>query len=314
MSKIAITDYFEAPEEEKEILGDLVGMNVNSDTEVLLVWHKKIDYGFIKDLPNLKGVQRYGVGYDNLDLDLLKSKNIIACNVPDYGTDEVSDTTVAMILNIARGVSLYNHNAKKYFNNWQENVDQNIKRNSEIVVGIIGAGRIGGSVILKCNALRFKTIFYDKYKEQGLHKLLNSSRVGSLNELLVQSDIVSLHVPLSGETYQMVDRKFISLMKKGASLINTARGGLFLNLEILFESLKNGQLNQLALDVLPDEPPNSGNLLIDAWRNSVDWLNGRVIINPHTSYYSIQSIKEMRIKASENALRIYRNQKPLNIL
>ncbi len=80
---------------------------------------------------------------------------------------EVADTTVSMILSIARGVYNYNFEAKKYFNNWQENIQPSIKRNNQITIGIIGAGRIGGSVLMKCNALKFKTVFFDPYKERG---------------------------------------------------------------------------------------------------------------------------------------------------
>ncbi len=184
MSVIAITDHITNPDIEKDILGDLAGMQVGKDTEVLLVWHEQIDGEFLNKTPNLKGVQRYGVGFDTLDLKELQSRGVVVCNNPDYGVDEVSDTAVAMILNIARGVTVYDHHARACFDTWQENVNNRIKRNSEITVGVIGAGRIGGSVILKCNALKFKTLFYDKYKESGHEKVLSAERVDSLNELL----------------------------------------------------------------------------------------------------------------------------------
>ena len=311
MAKIAITDYIESQDIEKEILCDLIGMKVTDDTEVLLVWHKNIDEEYIKEIPNLRGIQRYGVGYDNLDHDLLKSKGIVVCNNPDYGIDEVSNTAVAMILNIARGVSLYNVQAKKYFDTWQKNINHSVRRNSEIVVGVIGAGKIGGSVILKCNGLKFKTVFYDKYKERGHEKLLSSMRVNTLRELLNISDIISLHVPLREETKGMVNKKFLSEIKDSVSIINTARGGLIKDLDLLYDALKSNKISHLALDVLLDEPPKNGKL-IDAWRKSEEWLNGRLIINPHTSYYSQESYKEMRIKAAENALRIYNGQEPYN--
>ncbi len=310
MSKIAITDYFDSPQEEKEILGDLVGTNVDTNTEVLLVWHEHIDENYIKNLPKLRGVQRYGVGYDTLDIPFLKSKGIICCNNPDYGTDEVADTAIAMILNIARGIYNYNEKSKKYYNIWQENVDTSIKRSSDTVIGIIGAGRIGGSVIRKCNALQFKTIFYDPYKESGHEKMLNTKRVESLKELLNKSDIVSIHVPLTKETEGMVNEKFILNMKKGASIVNTARGGLFSSLDLLCKALESNKIHSLATDVLAVEPPQP-NGLIDAWRSSEEWLSGRLIINPHTAYYSQAAYREIRVKAAKNALKIY-NYEPCN--
>lgn len=200
MPKIAITDYFTEDSVEREILGDLVGIGPGPDTEVLLVWHEHINEAYIRQFPNIKAVQRYGVGYDTLDLPFLLNKGIQCCNNPDYGTDEVADTAVAMIMNIARGISQYNHLAKGYFTDWQENINPLIKRNSETVVGVIGSGRIGGSVVLKCNALKFKTVIFDPFKERGHEKMLGTKRVDTLEELLAISDIISLHAPLSVKT------------------------------------------------------------------------------------------------------------------
>lgn len=313
MSKIAITDFISEPDLEKKILGKLVSTRVTSETEILLVWHEIINAEYIGKLPKLRAIQRYGVGYDTLNLDLLRLKGIIACNNPDYGIDEVSDSTLAMILNIARGMTIYNHDAKRLHSTWQENFNPLLKRNSETTIAVIGAGRIGGSVILKCNALKFKTIFYDKYKERGHEKLLASKRVESLEEALANSDIVSLHVPLNDETKGMVDQSFIDKMKSGSSLVNTSRGGLFHELDIIYEALSSQKLYQFATDVLPDEPPLDSKL-ISSWRQSEDWINGRFIINPHTAYYSSQSIIEMRIKAAQNALRLYHNEPAHNRL
>lgn len=313
MSKIAITDYFTKPEEEFEILGDLVGMEVAEDTEVLLVWHDHINEDYVSKLPKLRAVQRYGVGYDTLDLDCFQKRGIIACNNPDYGTDEVADTAVSMILNIARGVSQYNQKAKKYFDSWQENVNTSIRRVNQTVIGIIGAGRIGGNVLMKCNALKFQTIFYDPYRVRGYEKMINGKRVDSLEELLELADIISIHTPLGAETKGIINNDFLNKMKPGASLVNTARGGLFDDLDILYDALINGQLSNLAIDVLPQEPPQKGKL-IDAWRDVNHELQGRLIINPHSSYYSQESFRELRINAAKNALRLYKGEAPFNLL
>lgn len=314
MSKIAITDYFNEPGSiEKEILGDLVGMQVGEDTEILLAWHQKIDAEYCEKLPNLRGVQRYGVGYDSLDLDYLKSRGILCCNNPDYGTEEVADTAVAMIINITRGISRYNHKAKAYFNDWQENVDKSIKRSSDTTVGIIGAGRIGASVLMRCKALRYNTLFYDPYKERGYEKMLGSKRVESLDELLEKSDVISLHTPLNKETLGMVNENFIQKMKKGSSLVNTARGGLISELDLLYQALETNHLENIALDVLVEEPPKEGKL-INAWRNFQHPLQDRIIINPHTSYFSTQAYEELRKNAALNALRIYKNEEAHNKL
>lgn len=313
MSVIAITDHFHEPTDEKEILGDLVGMVIGEDTKVLLVWHEKIDKEYLKKVPNLTGIQRYGVGYDSVDVDYLNSKGIIFCNNPDYGTDEVSDTAVSMILSIARGVFKYNHDAKSYHDSWQENVIPSIKRNSETTVGIIGAGRIGGSVLMKCNALKFKTVFYDPYKERGYEKMINGKRLETLEELLKISDIISIHTPLNKETKGIIDQDFIKKTKQGASIVNTARGGLFADLDILYNALAENHLFSLAIDVLEIEPPISCKL-IDSWRDVNSELQGRLIINPHSSFYSQSSFRELRINAAKNALRILKKENPYNVI
>jgi C-terminal binding protein len=308
MSIIAITDYFTEFEIEKSILGDLIGLEPTADTEILLVWHEKIDKNYIEGLPKLRAVQRYGVGFDTLDIEYLKSRNIICCNNPDYGVDEVSDTAIAMILNIARGVLKYDNSAKNLISGWQENIDEKIKRSSEMLVGIIGAGRIGGSVIRKANAIGFQTIFYDPYKERGYEKMIQSKRVDSLNELLEISDIVTLHCPLNEETKALINSSTINKMKKGASLINTARGGLIESNDIIFKALLDNSLSNCALDVLSKEPPSLEDALINAWRKNDSRILGRLSINPHTSYYSQQSIIELRENAAKNALRILQNK------
>lgn len=313
MSKIAITDYISTPDLEAEILGGLVGNEVTDDTEVLLVWHDKIDEAYIKHLPRLRAVQRYGVGYDNFDLSLFERKGIIACNNPDYGVDEVSDTAIAMILNITRGISKYNHAAKSYHTSWQENVDTSIRRHSDMVVGIVGAGRIGGSVALKLNALGFNVVIYDPFVERGYEKMIGAKRVDQLNDLLSTTDVVTIHVPLSGDTKGMVNGDFIKALKPGASIVNTARGGLFDDVDSIYDALLSNHLNCFISDVLPDEPPCNSKL-IRAWRNSDHKLAGRIIINPHTSYYSQQSVRELRVNAAKNALRLFNGETPYNRL
>lgn len=313
VGKVHITDYISTSDVEEEVLGNDLAESLHDEIEVLLVWHEKIDKQYIDKLPNLKGIVRYGVGYDNLDIAYAISKNIYACNTPDYGTEEVSDTAICMILNIARGLTRYDYQCRNYRDTWQENVIPSLLRNSEITVGILGAGRIGSLVALKANNLRFKTIIYDPYKDRGLEKVLNAERVDNLDEFLKRTDIISFHAPLTGETRDMVNADFVSKMKDGASFVNTARGNVVSDVDIFYEPLKNEKISCVALDVLPFEPPVDSKL-IDDWRERKPWLDGRLIINPHSAYFSKQAFHEMRQKAAENAKRILNDEKPFNIL
>ena len=312
---VLITDYVKDASYEREVLGEKLCEEPTSDTEVLLVWHQKINDEYLREFPNLKGVVRYGVGYDAVDLDAIRDRNILFCNTPDYGTDEVSNTAVAMILNISRGVSRYDYQCREYPDfSWQENTISSLKRASKTVIGVYGAGRIGGSVCLKARALGFEVIFFDPFQDRGYEKLLGVKRAESEAELLASSDIVSLHVPLSESTRKMVNNGFIEMMKPGASLVNTARGELVADLDVLSRALRSSKLHCVSLDVLPDEPPSVEHDLIKAWRDREAWLDGRFIVNPHTAYYTAESYKEMRCKAAENALRILNDERPHNII
>ncbi|WP_164969770.1 C-terminal binding protein [Arcobacter sp. F2176] len=315
MNRVFITDKITDPYIEKEVLGDELSTELHEDIEVLLVWHKKITNEYIDKLPNLKALIRFGVGYDVfLDLEYIKQKGIYAANTPDYGTEEVSDTAIAMIMNIARGITRYDYRCRDHRDGtWQINTLDNIKRTSDYKLGVIGAGRIGGSVILKANALRFQTYFYDPYLSSGTEKMLGAKRVESLDELLETCDIISINCPLTSETSALVDEKFISKMKKGASIVNTARGGIVKDLDVFYEPLKSGHLNCVNLDVIPNEPPQNG-LMLDAWRAKENWLDGRFLINPHSAFYSDKAYFDMRQKAALNAKRVLDGKKPINIV
>lgn len=315
MNRVYITDKITDPYIEKEVLGDELSQTLHEDIEVLLVWHKKITNEFIDSLPNLKALVRYGVGYDVFqDLEYIKQKGIYASNTPDYGTEEVSDTAIAMIMNIARGITRYDYQCREYDDgSWQTNTLDYIRRNSDYKLGVIGAGRIGGSVILKANALRFQTHFYDPYLSSGTEKMLGAKRFDTLDELLETCDIISINCPLNKETSAMIDEKFIAKMKKGASIVNTARGAIVKDLDVFYEPLKSGQLTCVNLDVLPNEPVQSG-LMVDAWRAKEKWLDGRFIINPHSAFYSDKAYFEMRQKAALNAKRVLEGKTPINIV
>ena len=142
MSKVFITDYVNCPTVEKKILGANLSSKFTSNLEVLLVWDKIIDKTIIDSLPKLKAIIRYGAGYDNIDINYA-SKKIFVCNVPDYGIDEVSDTTLAMILNISRGISEYNSSLlSNLYRNWHGTYKKKIKRSSNITLGIVVSYRL----------------------------------------------------------------------------------------------------------------------------------------------------------------------------
>ena len=310
---VYITDYVSNPDIEEIVLPGLI-TQCKETAEVLLVWHQKIDSNYLDQFPKLKGIVRYGVGFDAIDLDAVNSRGVVFCNTPDYGTDEVSDTAIGMIMSITRGIVRYDYFCRNYKrNSWQENTITDLRRSSQLTIGVIGAGRIGGSIIRKAKSIGFVVVFFDPYKDRGYEKMLGVDRVDTLNGLLKISDVVSVNTPLTNVTRGLVGKSFISKMKHGASFINTARGEIMVDVDDFIEPIKSGKISGLALDVLPKEPPeNKG--LISAWKNREEWLDGKVIINPHTSYYTQESYEEMRRKAASNAKIILDGETPYNIV
>lgn len=314
MSRVVITDFLANDSIENSILDNEVSFTIDSNTEVLLVFEKVIDKKLIDSIPGLKAIIRYGVGFDSVDLEYAKSKGIYVCNTPDYGVDEVSDTAIAMILNFTRNIGWYDYIARDLRgDSWKENYKVGTRRLSELHLGVVGAGRIGGSILRKARALGFKTSFYDPYVASGYDKLIGSIRHDSINDLLNESDVVSLNTPLTKETTNLVDKDFINQMKNNSILINTSRGKIIQNLDLIYEAIKSGKLSAVGLDVIPFEPPVK-NKLVDAWRSGEDWLSGRLIINPHVAFYSDDAFEEMRMKAAKNALRVINGIKPINIV
>lgn len=311
MARVHITDYVEDPTFETDVLGDLVSLQPAEDVEVLLVWRRTVDAEFMDRFPKLTTIIRYGVGTDNIHLDEAGGRGIAVCNTPDYGIDEVALTAISFLLYFDRALETYDHKARHYASGVWQNTEKHLRRADRSTVGCLGAGRIGSAFLLNARALGFNTVFYDPYKPSGYEKILGAGRKDSLHEILATSDYVSIHVVLTEETAGMVDRDFVERMKRGAILINTSRGQVFDGLDFLVQPLKTGSLGGVAMDVLPQEPPQGGEL-IDAWRGQADWTVGRVLINPHTAYYSREAFREMRTKAAQNALRVLNGELPLN--
>ena len=235
---------------------------------------------------------------------------MIFCNNPDYGVTEVSETALSMLLAWSRGILEYDFLAKGLPPTWQENTIPRLRRSSEIQVGVIGAGRIGSRFLKNAEAIGFQTAYYDPYVKQSSLSALKAKKFSSLEMLLSSCDAISVHTPLDDSTKGLVDSKFLAQMKLGSCLINTARGGLINSLDDLLVAIDTGRLSGAYLDVLPEEPPIAGSF-IDAWTSAeCPNLGGRIIVNPHTAYFTQDSYIEMRTKATQNALNILSGLSP----
>jgi len=310
---VSVTDHIKSFSVEKNLLGEYFQSNLDKNTTIILVWHEIINASFLNKYPSIRAVIRYGVGFDNIDLDLCKSKNIIVANTPDYGVDEVSDTAIAMILALTRKINSLQNLAKQDNGYWLgKEFDLNIKRINTLSLGIIGLGRIGSSLARKFSAFSKNIGFYDPYLPSGYEKILGLERFENLSTLLSNSDIVSIHTSLNNETKNMVDNNFLNLMKKGSYLINLSRGKIVKDQQLILEKLISNDIEGYATDVWRDEPPLKGDKMYKLWRNNDLDFPGRLIITPHTSYFSSEALNESRTKACKTCLDVINNRRIRN--
>ncbi len=326
MKRVFITDYITNPDIEAKVLGpevEVICLNEENEdafpdiiqsADGILVWHAHLTTKTFSKLTQCKGIVRYGVGYDGVDVLAAEAAGLHFANTPDYGVDEVADTAASMILSLVRRVNEYNWSCKSYLSGWQEHTLKGITRTNEHILGIVGMGRIGSAVGLRMKAFGMRVIFYDPYVVSGYEKTLGVERVDSLDELLDCSSIISLHTPLTSETKSMVNHDFVSKLQSGAILVNTARGEVVDNLDTLYQGMQSGQIGSLGLDVLPQEPPNNGEALLKIWKDHEDPISTRIIITPHTAYFSENAWVEMRVKAAQNIQRALKDMPLKNLI
>src|ERR1700719_2140893 len=201
--------------------------------------------------PRLRAIVRMGVGYDKLDRPAAAARNILICNVPDYGTTEVADHAIALALTLRRGILLHHELQRKDppapFRSFQHPL---IQRLGTQTFGIIGLGRIGTAVALRAKAFNFRVAFYDPYLPNGVELALGIERTATLEDLLRQTNTLSVHCPLTVETKGLLGYDQLSLLPEGAVVVNDARGPI-VDLDALCKLLKSGHLAGAGLDVLP---------------------------------------------------------------
>lgn len=266
------------------------------------------DKDLVKKLKNCKSIVRVGVGYDNVDLTATKESGIIVSNVPDYGTEEVADHTMGMLLNLSRGIKEYSRNVEE--KNWDRKNELPIRLRGK-TLGIIGCGRIGTATALRAKSFGLNIIFFDPYVSNGFEKSIGAQRVHSLKDLAQLSNFISIHTPINDETKNIINEEFFINVREGTYLVNTARGGL-IELKALESAMKSKKIKAAALDVLPNEPNNGSQSLINALENQEDWIKNRLIITPHVAFYSPEAFTEMRTSAAKEALRVLTQLPPLN--
>lgn len=320
---VAISDHFEEKSIEEKHLSSIAQVELiygKSDSEldqlystanVFLAWHEKMDKTFLYKLKKCELIVRYGVGFDNIDLEEATKKNILICNTPDYGVEEVADSACALILNAVRQINYYDSRLRKGQQEWTIPSNLNIKRANNHKIGILGFGRIGAAVAFRLLNFGFQVGFYDPYINVGIEKIYGIRRFASLDEMAVWASILTLHAPQTKETTGIINSKVLDLMSTNSILINTARGSLIDSEDTILEALKSNKLAFFASDVFFDEPPKLTSKLYKEWLQQSE-LGLHIMLTPHVAYYSIQSTIEMREKVSLNVKNFIQTGKTTN--
>jgi C-terminal binding protein len=283
-------------------------------TEGLMLFRHFLPAGQMARFPKLRAVVRMGVGYDRIDRAEAARRGITVCNCPDYGTTEVADHAVALAMTLRRGVLLHHEAQRRAPAAWTPIDDPLVRRLSSLTIGIVGLGRIGTAAALRFKAFGCRVVFFDPYLPNGVDLALGLLRAATLADLLQQSDILSLHVPLTRETRGMIGAGQIALLPQSAVIVNTARGPV-LDLAAVEAGLRSGRLAGAGLDVIPVEPPvEPVPELLRAYRARESWLEGRLVVTPHSAFASPEAYEDIKRKSAETMRAALIDNKPHNVI
>lgn len=310
---VVITDFLEEASVEAAVLEDLARIEMAratteegleqylADADALIVFHEipRLGMSTFARAPRCQCVVRAGVGYNNIDCDAASRHGVVVCNVPDYGTEEVADHAIMFLLALARHL-VPSHLAIRA-GGWDYQTAIGTPRLRGKTFGVVGCGRIGTATALRARALGLDVVFYDPYVPQGTDKALGLRRVPRLEDLLEQSHFVSLHCYLDPTTHHLINGGTLARMRPGSILINTARGPV-VDQEALLEALDSGRLAWAGIDVVEREPLDDDRLR----------SHPRVLLTPHSAFYSVEGYEELRTKAAEEVRRVLLGEKPRN--
>ncbi|MCZ7603893.1 MAG: D-glycerate dehydrogenase [Melioribacteraceae bacterium] len=258
----------------------------------------KIDSEIIDNLKKCKIIANYAAGYNNIDINYAKQKNIIVTNTPDILTNATADIALTLALACSRrAIEGHDFVMKKKFKGWAPNLLLGLEMSGK-TIGIIGAGRIGQAVAKRFKAFDTKIIYYNRSSKYDLEKDVGAKKV-SLKKLMNDSDIISIQIPSTNETYHLLDKEHLSLLKPNAILINIARGEV-VDEKYLIQLLKKGKIHSAGFDVYENEPNLDQDLLK---------LSNAVLL-PHLGSATIETRTKMAQLCAENVIRVLSGRTP----
>lgn len=270
------------------------------DADAILVQYARIDGPVMDALPRLRAIGRYGVGVDSVDVDAATRRGIAVCNVPDYGTEAVSDHAIGLTLAVARGIPRMDRGLR------EGRVDlaavRPLHQIAGRVFGVVGIGRIGTATARKAAGLGYMVIGHDLEAAPGTVR--HGVSAVTLHELCERADVVSVHVPLTARTAGLIGARELARMGAGTIVINTARGGV-VDVDALVRALASRAIGGAGIDCHEDEP-----LPVDHPLTTFD----TVVLTPHLAWYSEESYGELKRRTIENVVEVLAGRTPRNIL
>jgi len=289
------------------IVGDNSGSNGGPEAiaeaqAVVASARVRYDAELMDRVPGLRVISRTGIGVDNIALDAATSRGIAVCNVPDGPTVSTAEHAVTLLMAAAKQIPAAAQSLRDghgdLFNDYQ-----GIELDG-LTLGLVGLGQIGRRVARICGAVGMQVVAYDPYLDPAVAESVPAELVEDLESLLRRADVVSLHAPLTEQTSRMIDRERLALMKPGAILVNTARGGL-VEEDALLEALDSGHIRGAGLDVFDPEPPQPDNPLLH---------RPDVIATPHIAGATLASKDRLWRIAITQALQVLRGETPPNLV
>jgi len=268
------------------------------DASAIVVIARKIFAATIERLERCKLILALSVGYDCVDVEAATKRGIPVSNVPAYCTDDVANHTMTLLLSVTRKIPLLIDETLQ--GEWDYNPAKPIYNYNEKLIGIIGLGKIGRALVPKAKGFGMRIAAYDPYISDDIFELIGVKRIYELDDLLQTADYVSIHAPLTPETYHLFDERAFDHMKDTSYLINTARGQI-INEEALYTALKTEKIAGAGIDVLEKEPIEKENPLLNLHN---------IIITPHIAWYSEESFQNSMIQGMDEVTRVLNGFRP----
>lgn len=317
-SRILITEAMPLLDEEKTILEKYADLKLAKstaeeylaveagDVDVIMVVYAKITRPIIDSARKLRGIVRYGIGVDNIDIDAATKRGVSVANVPDYSIGTVADHVLALLLALSRKILLADKTVRtgEYVGRWTSPSDKikglDLERK---VLGLIGLGKIGRAVAARAKGFGMKVIACDPYLDKEVARTLDFKLV-DLDMLLRESDFVSIHTPLLAETCGMIGEREMKMMKETAYLINAARGPI-VDEKALYKALEEEWIAGAGIDVYEKEPPDPTNPLFKL---------ENTVLTPHIAWYTEDALRRLEMSAVDETIRILQGQQPENLV